>query len=343
MSSTMNVFADPGFLQMAFSSSAWTSWSQNIIVLGLISFLAVVLLHMISIAFNMPSLKAWVKGEYMQVIATYILVFASIGLVMFSWNLMVDMISKTYYATEMSQGIPQGASYDPFSFVQSFIKTTMIECEQNIYKTLYSINFFFKIVGSTKTETMGVEPVGGWYSTVYTSFFEYLMDNISLLLLLHWVQIRMLSVIKYTAPLIIQLGLILRVFPMSRGAGGLLLAVGFGFFAIYPISLAVLVTLQSPGVSFCTDFVPPATLNIEEVGEGIDAGTVVWAYYASKSNESEVVSLFNKAKTFLTLFYMQAVFFPMVALIITFTFIRQTGSLLGSDLNEIGRGLVKLI
>ncbi len=342
--SDMEVIANSGLIQMMFGAgSSWVAWSPNIMIIGFISFFIVVLLHMIANAFNIPSLRAWAKGEYMQVLATYILVFASVGLIMFSWNLMVDMISITYHTSELNGGIDPKTRFDPYWFIQAFLKDTMIECEQNIYSTLYSINFYFKIVGGTKTETMGVEPVGGWYSTVYTSFFEYLMENINLLLLLHWLQIRLLSVMKYTAPLLIQLGLVLRVFPMSRGAGGLLLAIGFGFFAVYPISLAVLITLQSPGVSFCTDFVPPATMNIQEVGEGIDAGTVVWAYYTTKANENEVGGLLAKARTFIPMFYMQAMFFPMVALIITFTFIRQTGAILGSDLNEIGRGLVKLI
>jgi hypothetical protein len=55
------------------------------------------------------------------------------------------------------------------------------------------------------------------------------------------------------------------------------------------------------------------------------------------------MSLLEQAKRFLPLFYMQAVFYPMVAIIITFTFIRQTGAMFGADLNEIGRGLVKMI
>ena len=45
----------------------------------------------------------------------------------------------------------------------------------------------------------------------------------------------------------------------------------------------------------------------------------------------------------LGVFFMQALFYPLAALIITFSFIRQTGSLLGADLAEIGRGLIKII
>ncbi|MFH0927355.1 MAG: hypothetical protein V1822_02135 [Candidatus Micrarchaeota archaeon] len=343
MASVGDVIANSGFLYNAFGS-AWTSWSYMIPILGLISLLIVVLLHMIAIAFNIPSLRVWVKGEYMQVIATYVLFGAIFALIMLTWGIMGNFVTQAYYGSpELSAQYGQGVVFDPYAFVQAFLKQTMIDCETNIYRGLYAINFFYKIVGSTKTETMGIEPVGGWYTTVYTSFFEYIMENLNFLLLMHWLQIRLLSVMKYTAPLLIQLGLLLRVFPMSRGTGGLLLAAGLGFFAVYPISLAMLVTLQSPGVSFCTQFTPPAMLDVAQVGEGVDAGTVATAYYSIVSNENEVTSFVEKAKNFIPLFYMQAMFYPLVALIITFTFIRQTGAIFGSDLNEIGRGLVKLV
>ncbi|HIH30560.1 TPA: hypothetical protein HA243_04120, partial [Candidatus Micrarchaeota archaeon] len=44
-----------------------------------------------------------------------------------------------------------------------------------------------------------------------------------------------------------------------------------------------------------------------------------------------------------SLLFLQAIFYPLASLIITISFIRQTGSLFGADLAEIGRGLIKLI
>lgn len=324
-------------------SGAWTDWTWSILVLGIISLMIVVLLHMISIAFNISSLRVWARGEYMQVLATYILFGAMIWIVLLVWGVSVSFVTDTFYLTSLSDGQPTDLVFDPFAFVQAFLKQTMIDCEKAIYSGLYTVNYFYKIFGSTKTETMGVEPVGGWYTTVYTSFFEYVMENINFLLMLHWLQIRLLSVMKYVAPLMIQLGLILRTFPMSRGTGGLLLAIGFGFFAVYPISLAYLVTLQSPGTSFCTDFSPPPMMDTNTLGDATESSTIINAYYTVAANEQDVMSMLEKAKAFIPLFYLQALFFPMVALIITFTFIRQMGAIFGSDLNEIGRGLMKLI
>jgi len=324
-------------------SGAWTDWTWSILVLGMISFFIVALLHMISIAFNIPALRVWAKGEYMQVLATYIFFGALIWIVLLTWGISVSFVTDTFYASSLSLGQPQGLLFDPFTFVQAFLKQTMINCEIVIYRSLYTVNFIYKIFGGIKTETMGVEPVGGWYSTLYTSFFEYMMEDLSLLLMLHWLQIRLLSVMKYVAPLMIQLGLILRTFPMSRGTGGLLLAIGFGFFAVYPISLAFLVTLQAPGTSFCTDFSPPPMMDASALGDVTETSGVINAYYTAIGSETEVTSLLERARTFIPMFYLQAMFFPIVALIITFTFIRQTGAIFGSDLNEIGRGLVKLI
>lgn len=347
---TITGSALPAFLGSAMNSPGWTDWSYNILIIGLIAFFAVVLLHMLANALNIASLRVWAKGEYMQVLITFLLAFAIVNLIGLAWNLMVDFATYLFFASPvLSQkyveaGLgPDSVKFDPYVFVQSFLKTTMIGCEQTVYRTLYSVNYFYKVIATIKAETMGIEPVGGWYTTVYTSSMEYIMGHINMLLLLHWVQIRFLSIVKYAAPLMIQIGLVLRAFPMSRGAGGLLLAMGFGFFAVYPISLAMLITMQPPGVSFCTQFEPPPMMNLQNNEITADAGGVILAYYTTVANENSVMGLLEQAKSFLPLFYMQAMFYPMVALIITFTFVRQTGALFGADLNEIGRGLVKLI
>ncbi|MFH1306781.1 MAG: hypothetical protein ABIH83_03980 [Candidatus Micrarchaeota archaeon] len=328
----------------------YTGLIPSIAIIGMISLFIVVLLHMIGHAFNIASLRTWAKGEYLQVIITFLLIAAMLATLNIVWEIMGSVVSELFWSNEnlsmkyIEKGFtPDNSLIDPFRFTQSFLKQTMIDCEQTVYWVLYTINFFFRLTGSMGVSTMGLEPLGAWYATLYTSSLEYIMGHLNFLVLLHWIQIRLLSIMKYVGPVLIQMGLLLRVFPMSRGAGGLLLAAGFGFFAVYPMSLALLVTLQPPGASFCTEFEPPVYMNIENMEEGPDAGMFALAYYSTVAHENEVVDLIEKAKNFLPLFYMQAAFFPMVALIITFTFIRQTGALFGADLSEIGRGLVKLI
>ena len=66
-------------------------------------------------------------------------------------------------------------------------------------------------------------------------------------------------------------------------------------------------------------------------------------YYRLKAVEGESWLSLSYWQHMLGVFFMQALFYPLAALIITFSFIRQTGSLLGADLAEIGRGLIKII
>jgi hypothetical protein len=170
------------------------------------------------------------------------------------------------------------------------------------------------------------------------------MANLSNLMLLHYIQLRLLSLIKYMMPLLIMVGLVLRAFPLTRGTGGMLMAFGFAFFAIYPISLALLTTLQAPpGSTFCTNFKPPPMLNLDDVLCMSDQGSVQQAQYSLMGSENQLADLLAQAKTFMSSFWLQAIFFPLVALTVTWSFARELAELLSGDLNEVGRGLIKLI
>ena len=331
-----------------FDSGAFSEWGPITIVLGMLTFSIVTVLYMFAISFNLKSLKMWAKSEFMQIIITFLLVIFMFAVIDIVWDVMVDIVTNLYTTDSMlykpQGGWPVGIRLDPFSFSQMFIKNTMIDCEINVYRVLYAVNFFYDFFGKMSTEILGSDPVGGWYTTVYSSIFKYINGHINMLLLFHWIQIRFLSLIKFTMPIVILLGLMLRIFPMSRGSGGLLIAVGFGFFAVYPISIALLMTMQPPATSFCTEFGPPALLDISNQNTVVmSAADVAHTRNAIEAEESEVKILIDKLKNFIPLFYLQALFLPIVSLIITFTFIRQTGALFGADLAEVGRGMIKLI
>jgi hypothetical protein len=72
-------------------------------------------------------------------------------------------------------------------------------------------------------------------------------------------------------------------------------------------------------------------------------GAVIETVYKVKSQSETISGISNYLKSMMGLLFLQALFYPLASLIITITFIRQTGSLFGADLAEIGRGLIKLI
>lgn len=340
----------PGYL--AGPLGGWDAWNANLLLVGLIVFLIVTGLYMISVAFNLPNLKQWCKGEYMQVVVTFLLAGSMVAMITVLWPMLASTMIMTYNFANpsdntFSQGmLLDGDKYvDPFEFVQAYISQVLLGCEKTVYRTLYVLNLFFEFSQNLSVDTLGAEQLGGWYASAYTGFFKYTAAHITNLMILNYVQIRLLTFIKYTMPLVMTMGLLLRAFPLSRGAGGLLLAAGFGFFFVYPVSLAMMMLFQPlPQQSACTTFTPPVSINPSmNTVALVNRGEIIRYSGKMVEEQDKISGLLEKAKNFVVLFYLQGAFFPVVALIITFTFIRQMGAVLGADLNEIGRGLIKLI
>ncbi|MCL6088990.1 MAG: hypothetical protein M1530_02390 [Candidatus Marsarchaeota archaeon] len=315
----------------------------TVLLLGLITLFGATLIYMFGVALNIQSFKNWAKSEFMQIIVTFLLMACILVAYGQTWTMMINAVSGIYKTTQPQMADPN-LYYEPFSFTQSYISTTLIDCEKKVYNTLYTINFYYRLVGRLQADALGADPLGGWSTTVYTGFFEYVTGHINYLLLLNYIQVRLLTLIKYAMPLLLEAGLVLRVFPLSRGAGGLLIAIGLGFYAVYPVSIAILMTLlPGPTHSFCTGFNPPPLLDLSDGGVVQTSGDLLQVAFSAKASGSQIGSLRTQIETFLPVFYLQGMFLPLVAFTITFTFVRQTGALFGSDLNEIGRGLIKLI
>lgn len=314
-----------------------------VLLLGLIALFCATLAYMLGTAFNLQVLKNWAKSEFMQIIVTFLLMSCILVAYGHIWNIMINVVSGIYKSTQPQLANPS-SYYEPFSFAQAYIKQTLLDCEKAVYRVVYDINFYYRLFSRLGVDAIGADPVGGWYTSIYTGFFEYVAGHINYLLLLNYIQIRFLSIIKYVMPLLLEAGLVLRIFPISRGAGGLLIAIAIGFYVVYPVSISILmVLLPSPDNAFCTGFRPPPLLDLSDGGVITNQGDLHEVAYNIKASSNEISSIISKLENFLAVFYIQGMFLPLVSLIITFTFIRQTGSLFGADLNEIGRGLIKLI
>jgi hypothetical protein len=345
----------PGYLGDVFNaggSAGWGSWNLDIILIAMMAFSFVTVLYMLSIAFNHQTLKNWCKSEYLQVGVTFLLVGAIVAMTTVLWPIMITTIKYVYMISQdpSFRGVsgiigPNDKYYDPFDFSSAYIEQALLGCEQVLFRIVFLFNSFFEPMNQMSVEILGTEGAGGWYASLYSGFFKYLATNIANLALLHWVQIRFLAFIKYTMPTFIMIGMILRTFPFTRGTGGLMLAIGFGFFFVYPVAIAMLLLLQPlPDLAWCVSFTPPESLNPDYHNPLITNRADMEYFRVKLEDNSNFISNFiDKVKLFVSVFYMQSVFFPIVALIITFTFIRQTGAMFGADLGEIGRGLIKLI
>ena len=185
------------------------------------------------------------------------------------------------------------------------------------------------------------------------SLNHYINNNLVYLVLFHYVQYSLLQFAAYTMlPVFLPIGLALRAFPVTRGAGGLVTAIALGFAFVFPISYVLIVAMM-PGVQgACTQLnLVPQNPNYQTLTGGQDKGNPcltnegaqIENHFRVEKSQNWLSQQLDYYSQLLGLLFMQALFYPLAALIITFTFIRQTGSLFGADLAEIGRGLIKII
>ncbi len=131
----------------------------------------------------------------------------------------------------------------------------------------------------------------------------------------------------------LPLGLLLRIFPFSRGVGGLLIAISIGMFFIWPtfflLTDPTFVKKDAPGV----DTLEGMCLN------GFKGTAVVRAGVFGGGPSD--LSLLN-GKALIYQITVATMFYPFVALVLALIFIRAMTPLLGGDMGELMKMVARL-
>ena len=325
------------------NSSMWLPIAFAVL---LVTFMLTTIIYVIGYGFNAEEMKRWAKMEYMQIVATLLLLaFIVVGMAV-GWAVLAGVTQKMVEISFMKGMMTTGGWSDltgePFAVSEIYIRN-VINCEKKAYGALYTAAFFLEPLEKHSMDVAGAgDPVHGWYLTGLINLIHSAQTNLTYGLIMGYFQIELLRFIEVAMlTVFLPLGLILRTFPVTRGTGGLFIAVALGFFFVFPISY--IVTLASIDYSsFCkvaeTDipnelketscYTSPSDITFQK---GQESAVVAWT-------DNLVMKLHN------TLFIILVGAFSMLyALIITITFIRATSYVFGSDLAEIGRGLLKLI
>ena len=149
--------------------------------------------------------------------------------------------------------------------------------------------------------------------------------------LAEYVQRNMLSVF-------LPFGLVLRIFPFTRGVGGLFIAIGVGFFFVWPtfflLSDPTFIKVNNP---------PSQTMQQGICFTGFRGSAVLLAgvvQTGGAGQQSDIAILQGK-----DLVYQMTVatqFYPFVALVLTLIFIRAMTPLLGGDMGELMKMVSRL-
>jgi hypothetical protein len=219
------------------------------------------------------------------------------------------------------------STMDAASSVLTFLETKTIEVQDNL--ATVSIALGKEASKSVFCNFMGVGFTIGNCGpfNAYRGSLTAAMFTTSTALADTYAQEYLLSLARnYAFSILIPLGLFLRCFKVSRAAGGSLIAIGFGFYTVFPaVILATDNLLQDSSVALPSALPLVGTCDPMETnaaaarGDFIDYGTSLVAYDQAESIEYFVL--------------VRVLFMSILNLIITLSFIRAFAHMIGSDID----------
>lgn len=334
------------------------NWEVLSTICALIGFFTAVLVHMAGKALNLTNLEAWAKAEYVQAGVSLLIVLFAISMVHVGGSVMGEITERMAAETDNIQllSAANGNIGDPVNIAKSYLLQAPLQCEINMYKWARKLNYWAEMGNAVSFSVGNVEGVGGGYFYAgRVSATHYAAQNLAYLGLFNFIQYHLLDFSQYTMlQIFLPIGLILRDFAPTRGTGGFMIALALGFAFVFPMSYLLIIMITPSDSYACTNIgvVPEVgatagrSAYAKEFLEGDpcanNAGSIIMHSLRAEGDTNKQSEIMMLLKSIGQL-YLQAVFYPMVCLILTFTFVRQTSSLFGADLAEIGRGLIKII
>lgn len=332
------------------------SWYPAAMAAILVSIFAIALIYMAGEAFHAENLKRYARGELLQTVASALMIIFAVALLYEvsgggAFKLMGEALGGS--GSIGCAAAPQGRFLlweDNAGFGSGPIGAFKCKTQERIdgaeacYQDIESKNRHQEAFLSFCLSFFGF-PVfcNSWNFEAHQNVEEnHLLATklVSILIALHaeyalsdYVGSTMLSIF-------LPLGLVLRIFPFTRGVGGLLIAMAVSFYFVWPTfavlsdpSLIRVVPTESPSdilqKGCFTGFKGAAVLMSNAF-----ASTVSGVGISQLANESCTESLFQI--TVSTMFY------PFVAFVVALIAVRALTPLLGGDLGDIMRMVGRL-
>jgi len=362
-------------------------WQILALILIGISFSVVAIAYMLGRMFDSDRLKKWAYGEFMTALATLILIgmfitFASIiSQIVFSLSMELTRINYPAYYIELNDALSaKSITQDVVQFLpaQSYVNSV-----EKCVRQLYIINFCSALVAEPIGTSGGTDRVlpavpslairnavrTFGLTTTYLSYATYIQKNM------------LLFIQQVALTIFLPLGIVLRTFPMTRGAGNLFIALSLGTYFVYPLSYSIMLMLSSPpaqfqnkcGITAAADTISDTGNCVRAMGQTavFSAATLKWSsllnLFSSKSATSvfgkifslssipifataasapaigAVWSFIEQSSSLIVESFTYAVVYPFVILAVVLTFVKAFSTFLGADAQDLVQGLFRIV
>ena len=331
---------------MAFGIDLIQDWQMLSMLLAFLSVLIAIIVYMVAKVFQHTKLEQTAKSEIIFAASTVVLVLFVVITLPLVENILVNFICQ-FYQPVVDSSLPQplnlcsGNNLTLADLMLMFLANTKA-CISNFLAVLYTVDIFVEAMQSVSMEVFMSELATGFFYNFFVERITTITNIFSFYLTMYYLIYHILIFLKYLGLLFFTLGVVLRAFPLTRGAGAFIMALSIGLYFIFPFSyVAMTLVFSSYGSQSCEVH---AIHDLPESTCGSTSAGKLFEYKLTfESSLSWLTDLIQKLETYSKLGTINLCFMPIIALTITLSFVLSTSTLFGATIPEVGRGLVKLI
>ncbi|MFA5382128.1 MAG: hypothetical protein WC356_03105 [Candidatus Micrarchaeia archaeon] len=326
-------------------------WIILTLILSLMSLGVVSILYMIARAFSLNGLENWCKSEFMEILISGLIIIAVIGFIqgilLLSNEVLNEMHPENVGVIILSSDPASSAILETYNIIEPVKKT---------YTNVFTFHFVLslanelEIIGFKLESAISLIPAVGYFGKAIPGALlgtlQWILKVLGIFIMWMYFFIEVIKFGDYLAVILLPLGIVCRAFPPTRGAGAMFIAIALGLSLVLPASF--IMTIYAIGDygqtldPFGGETIEEYNTILETLCIGNNLGSIGLIRKMAESLDYEgIMKMANDSGFFIMMF--KIFISPVIALIITYTFIRSFGMMLGADLAEIGRGLIKLI
>ncbi len=369
---------------MAFSSSFFTGWELIAVAAASLSVVAAAMLIMLSRAFSMRNLEQTAKTEFVYAVSTVLIVIMIALIVQLGEPLLASgsplpgghsSVAKSLYISSFTNPVdgkaldPQDPMYANLPFKENSLIDWMIlymqtpaQCVSQFMKVLYYLSIPVEAIASVYMEIFMSEVASGFGVKWLSERIATATKSMSFYMYIYYLLVHLFHFIEYYAGFFFSVGVAMRAFPPTRGAGAFMMAISIGLYFVFPLTYILAATLSLPHiqtVSLGIDPNPPPDADPIAYTCILPAAPIDPASYACQSpsfstifesldryraNYDNLYSMVTYRINDFTVHLASVIcLFPTIAMVVFLTFTLNAANLFGGNIPEIGRGLVKLI
>lgn len=374
-------------LEQMWQITAPFPWQVVALVMIGLSFSLVAIAYMLGRLFDSDRLKKWAYGEFLTTLATLVIVAMLITFVTMISNAVfklsmeiMRLSSPAYYDVIQKELTAKGVTQDVIHFfpAQQYLNS-MGRCVRQLYVINICSALIIEPMADMAEDLSGSATIGAALPTVVVrNALRTFATTLTFLQYATYLQKNLLLMIQQIALVVfLPVGIVLRTFPLTRGAGNLFMALSIGAYFVYPLSYSMLLILSSPpadfenrcGVSVEGEALSPLGGCGRAIGQsailasvllvptfGIDkllSAAGIGKFFTLSGLQGlsigvgvaapAIYAFIDQIKPLLIEVVVYAIVYPFIVMAVTLTFIKSFATFLGADAQDMVEGLIRII